>query len=351
MSGLSPKQLGFDVSGNQDVTQAHGPGILDDIQWGTWRTILLDTAIELDVFSALYGGPKTLDDLGRELKCAPAALAALLDALCGQRLLGKQDGRYRLSDAASAFLARQSPAATPDYYRSPASRTAARGGVAEIIRHGDRRLAIAEPSDAKNALMTWRQSLAASFSGIWARLGLNEFVTGPQHRLLDLGCGAGIRTLMLPSRLKHLRMQLVDRKSAIEVAENIARQLGIADRVDFAASEIEDFTPERDAYDTIFLGSVINYFGPEAANELLRRLFRSLRNGGRLVLFGPLADDARCSETLPLLLDFQFYVTTPDGRVYTPAELFGHLGEAGFIRKKFIPPMLIEARKPDLRQD
>src|SRR2546427_10486673 len=71
---------------------------------GFWASQALLTAVELRLFTILFGGPKTAAEAAAELKTDPAALEALMDANCAPGVLHRAGARYRHADDSHADL-------------------------------------------------------------------------------------------------------------------------------------------------------------------------------------------------------------------------------------------------------
>ena len=71
---------------------------------GFWASQALLTAVELRVFTSLFGGAKSSAELATELGVDAAALEALLDANCALGFLQRHNERYRNTEVSNAFL-------------------------------------------------------------------------------------------------------------------------------------------------------------------------------------------------------------------------------------------------------
>src|ERR1700730_13011854 len=77
--------------------------IVEDLL-GVWRSRTLVAAVELDVFSHLAKGKRTVKDIAEAAGASPRGVARLLDALAAIGYLRKADSRYGLHPLSAAFL-------------------------------------------------------------------------------------------------------------------------------------------------------------------------------------------------------------------------------------------------------
>src|SRR4249920_1903476 len=84
---------------------------------GFWASQALLTAVDLRVFTILFGGPKTAAEVAAEAKADPVGVEALLDANCARGFLHRAGDRYRNDEVSNAFLVEGSPGSYVDLGR------------------------------------------------------------------------------------------------------------------------------------------------------------------------------------------------------------------------------------------
>lgn len=122
-------------------------------------------------------------------------------------------------------------------------------------------------------------------AGAYARFATNQFARGKAmlegleiqgtEAVLDLGCGPGMLTALLASRVPEGRVVGID-ASASMIALAKARQIPNASFFVMDATKI----PFEDAFDLVFSNSVFHWI--EDHEALLRAILRALRQGGLL---------------------------------------------------------------------
>ncbi|MDQ3918494.1 MAG: methyltransferase domain-containing protein, partial [Acidobacteriota bacterium] len=103
-------------------------------------------------------------------------------------------------------------------------------------------------------------------------------------------------------------------------------------RFDFLAGDLKEVDFGESQYDVALLGNILHSEGEESSRDLLRRLHRALRPGGRVVVIDMLPNDARTGPPYQLIFALNMLVNTERGDTYTLAEYTCWLNEAGFPR-------------------
>ena len=122
-------------------------------------------------------------------------------------------------------------------------------------------------------------AVTESFCGVG-----NPFLLGqplPDHRVLDLGCGAGFDTLLAAQRVgPNGKVIGVDMTPQMIVkARNNAENLGLVN-VEFVLGEIEDLPLPDASFDLVISNGVFNLCPDKP--RVLGEVFRVLKPGGRL---------------------------------------------------------------------
>src|SRR5450432_159355 len=85
------------------------PDRLMQFAWGYSIPLIIETALEFNIFDALDAGAKTADQLSGETKASVRGLRAVLDALVSFELLHKENNRYSLTPESATFLVQSKP--------------------------------------------------------------------------------------------------------------------------------------------------------------------------------------------------------------------------------------------------
>jgi SAM-dependent methyltransferase len=149
-------------------------------------------------------------------------------------------------------------------------------------------------------------------------------------RVLDVGGGDAVNAIALAHAHPRLRITVLDRPGAIEVARERIEREGLSDRVDTHPADI--FTDEYPAgYDCILFAHQLVIWSPEQNRTLLHKARKVLGSDGRVLIFNAISDDDGRG---PLYagLDNVYFATLPfkSSTLYPWRDYEGWLAECGF---------------------
>jgi SAM-dependent methyltransferase len=267
-------------TGNASLSDS---GILFDLMIGPVRMAVLDTALELDVTGLLHGG-RSLEDMAEALGVTAdtANLAYFLDAVSAMGFAEKQDGEYRNTPFAEAYLRRESP-----YYLGGMVKKLTRmqhrnlGRIPELIRQGPPDVASGDKLEGE---AMWKQSVR--HLACYQKAGMADYVADlvsalpefpAMRRMLDLGCGPGVMCMTTVARHPSLRGVLCDLPPVLQVAREEIGSAGLESRI----TTIEGDYNEVDfgaGYDLVWASHTLYY--AKDLDGLLRRVCDALNPGG-----------------------------------------------------------------------
>ena len=96
-------------------TSPPDPAVVLDLLEAFRRSKVMFAAVSLGIFDALEDGPRPAAELAEALSLHPDALARLLDAAVGLKLLERRGDAYANTPAASAYLCKRSPSRLTGY--------------------------------------------------------------------------------------------------------------------------------------------------------------------------------------------------------------------------------------------
>ncbi len=304
-------------------------GQLMDVATGYWRSCVLSAAVELNLFDHIGPDGSDAETLARKTGSSTHHLAELLDALSALGVLVKIGDRYGFAPGAEALLSRRSDTCMLDALRFNANLYPLWGQLANAVREGS-------PVVPPGAHLGHDPERTRSFvMGMHSRaLGMAPLLlpaldmTGVKN-LLDVAAGPGTFSRMLAERHDPLHVTQFDLPAVLAVAESLAAQSSAQSRIQFVPGDYHgDELP--DGFDAALLCGAIHQEDKSSAAEILRKIRRALKPGGRLMLVDMMLEENRVGPLFSNLFSINMMLTSPNGRVFSAAQLTRIVQEAGF---------------------
>src|SRR5271157_4092973 len=157
--------------------------------------------------------------------------------------------------------------------------------------------------------------------------------------VLDLGSGPGTYAFCLGMKNPGLQLYLLDFPEVLKVAKEVAARYPLRNQVHYVPADmLRDEIPGQ--YDVILVSNTLHQLGPEASSALVKRLYKSVKQGGSLVIQARFLKDDRLGDKLPIFLDLLQLCVTSAGRNHSVAETRHWLENAGFSNLQFCPMSL-----------
>ncbi len=303
--------------------------VLDDITFGLQRAAILKAALELEIFTRIAEGRRTLSALARSGNLDERDTRLLLNALCYSGLLSKQQNEYLLSPTADAFLVKGKATYAGESILGEFAWDA-RGDIARAVKSGKPPLAnpfsdAFEPVRAGRAasyLADWQNQLAAA-NEFWEKIDFAK----KSARVLAVGSESGFLPFALAKQASGIRVTLVERAMVIAYARQLAQVMGVAAQVNFQPSVKLDLDDVGAPFDFILFENINPYLTVEQNVGLFRKAYEALAPDGRLAVRALIADDdARSSDVS--VRGTELILNSAEGDAYAYAEYRGMLEAA-----------------------
>lgn len=291
---------------------------------------VLLAAARLRVFDRLRGDGASATAVAAGLGVGTRGVEILLDALASLDLVEKRAGIYRNRSDFEPFLVEDGPT-----HFAASLRHSNR-----LFRHWafleERVLGAAIPPglDEHTALEDHEDFIRAMYAithrqaqSIVARVPL-----GTARTVADLGGGPGHYLAEFLHRSSSIEGYLVDLPASLAVARRLQRDDPDWARARLVAWDLyaEEAPASLPPIDLAFLSQVVHSESAEANRRLLRRLFRVVSPGGRVVVHERTVDDDRTSPREAAIFAVNMLAMTAAGRTYTAGEIVEWGAEAGF---------------------
>jgi 2-polyprenyl-3-methyl-5-hydroxy-6-metoxy-1,4-benzoquinol methylase len=300
----------------------------------------LKTAIELDIFTKIDDGNKTVETIAAACASAERGVRILCDSLTVMGFLSKTNGEYGLSDDSNAFLNRNSPAFFGEaaYFLMSEKQLEGFNRLTEAVRNGGS--VVGEEGSLDPESPMWVK-FARGMTGMMipsAQMMAEHigFETGRSIKVLDIAAGHGIFGIFAALKYPKAEVFAVDWANVLEVATENAEKFGVADRFHTIAGSAFD-VEYGEGFDVVLLTNFLHHFDRETCEELLKKIHKSLKTDGKVLTLEFVPNDDRISPPMEAMFPLVMLAGTPAGDAYTFAELRAMFENAGFSRNEHIP--------------
>ena len=304
------------------------------------RSAAMKAAVELDVFTKIAEGNKSVQSIAEACGAAERGIRILCDTMTVMGFLKKETDRYDLNDISATFLDRHSQAylgGTVDFILSPMLMrgfddltNAVRQGGSTVKEEGS--LDPESPMWVKFARgMTGMMMPAAQMMA--AKL---DFEPDRKLKVLDIAAGHGIFGITLAQKYNNAEIYALDWANVLTVATENAEKFGVAARHHTIAGSAFD-VDYGDGYDVVLLTNFLHHFDKPTCETLLKKIHASLADGGRVLTLEFVPNDDRVSPHSEAMFSLVMLAGTPAGDAYTFAELKEMFENAGFSQNQHIP--------------
>lgn len=312
-----------------------------EMAMGAWLTQALYVAVRLGIADALRNGPRTADDIARQVGADPGATYRLMRALASNGVLKlRRDRRFALTRVGQALRS--------DYEGSMAPMIALVGRP-EHWEHWASLLYSVQTGQTAvekiRGLPTWdyldtNPEYAAAFNdamtgvstmAIQTTVPLYDFTD--RKLIVDVGGGHGALLAAVLAAAPQAHGVLFDLPSVVDGAGQLLEAAGVAQRCTRTGGSFFESVP--DGADAYLMKTVIHDWDDEKSLAILRNIRTAIAADGKLLLFEMVLPEGAPHHP-GTLLDLEMLVHA-GGRERTPREYGDLLSRGGFRLTRVIP--------------
>lgn len=289
---------------------------------------ILLTGFELKIFETLGEEKLTSVEVASRINTDARATDRLMNAIVVLGFLEKEKGLFANSaDALECLIPGKTGYVggalghTNNLWDTWSTLTeAVRQGTSVVERKGDARADFVKPFIAA---MHFNASQSA-------KVVLPEIDMAEVKRVLDVGGGSGAYSIEFCRSYPDIEAVIFDVPDVVPLAQEYAAQAGMGDRI---STSTGDFTRDElgRGFDLAFLSHVLHSNNAAENAEFIKRAWRALRPGGKIVVQEFVVDDNRTSPAGPVFFALNMLVGTTAGDAYTESEIGKWFADAGFI--------------------
>jgi ubiquinone/menaquinone biosynthesis C-methylase UbiE len=301
-----------------------------DINFGFARARVLNTALELRLFTCIARGTCTCLALATLIDCNDQSLQRLLDALVGLDLLQCQHEIYSLSPLAMSYLVEEQPGYIGSHLEAVIKQWDAWSELTQVIRSG-----------RKHLRQDWGSSQGRGHNpGMFAHVfpltfpiawqAANQFDQPLQGRILDMFAGSGAWGIAMA--LCHPQVEVVarDEPTLLASVQERVQQFDLEERFILKMAEEDERSFEPESFSLIIISHACRFLGARKSQELLRDCYRLLQPGGRLLLVDVMSNNERTGPPSALAIQLSLFLNTQEGDIFTMTQFHTWLKAAGF---------------------
>lgn len=304
------------------------------------RTETLKAAIELDVFTAIGEGNTTADKIAQRCDASERGTRILCDFLTIMGFLNKDQNNYSLTQDSAFFLDKRSPAYLGGTIEFMATEklTGNFKNFAEAVRKGgsiDEEGGTVSPDNP-----IWVKFARGMAPMIAMPAQMMAKLVDPEgnqkQKILDIAAGHGLFGIAFAKNNPRAEVTALDWPRVLEVAKENASKAGVVDRystLEGSAFDVDFGT----GYDLVLLTNFLHHFDPPTCEQLLRKVYNSLAEGGRAVTLEFVPNEDRISPPDAAAFSVMMLGSTPNGDAYTFSEIERMFANAGFKRSEIHP--------------
>ncbi|MFT5128041.1 MAG: SAM-dependent methyltransferase [Rhodothermales bacterium] len=327
------------------------PAPLFDHSVAYWRSSVLFTALELDLFTHLGAGAP-LAELATQLAVPERGLGMLVESLVALDLLDHDGDILRPSTLAEHYLQSGSPSYLGDTILFNARSYAAWGDLTAAVRHNRPAMSTTHfLGDDPQATRNFVHAMHHRALGV-ARCLVDMIDLADCATLLDLGGGPATYSALLAERFPNLHATVVDLPGILAVSADLLAASPARERVSLSPGDIfADETYFDTPHDAVLISGVLHRTEGQATIDFLRKVAPAVRPGGILAISDLFTGGDTNGPVLPELFSLHMMLTAEQGQSL-PLPVFGDiLDAAGFALESVqpypspLPQTLVLARR------
>jgi O-methyltransferase domain/Dimerisation domain len=286
--------------------------------------------MQLDVFSPLADGPRTVAEVAAALAVNPQKLRPLMYALVTAGLLAVDGECFANTAEADEFLVKGRPRYLGGTHETYADLWASTLHTAQSIRTGRPQAKHDFSAMSYGELRAFIRGLDSGASATARRLH-KDFEMRRFRRLIDAGGGSGGLSVALCRLCPDLHATVAELSNVARVTRECIDESRLADRIDVIEADLSAASPPG-RYDAAVLRALLQVMGAADARRTVANVAAALEPGGTLFAVGRVLDDSRLSPLDAVAVNVMFLNVYDDGQAYTESEYRAWFEDAGLVR-------------------
>lgn len=303
--------------------------------FGYWKSCILFTAVEFDIFTLIGKGKVTARGISKSIHANERATEMLLNALVSLKLLTRQKNHYKNSPVSNLHLIRGKPLYLGDAVHHAHNIMDNWTMLRETIETGN---AVSlkdlpeevDPHDARDFITAMHNIASVKADELCSKIDLKG-----ARSFLDLAGGPGTYAIAFAKANPQLHAVVFDLEHVTRLTQEFIKASGMEERVSVQAGNCLEDSFGMNEYDAILVSNILHIYNPVNNVKILRKCRDALREGGRVIIHEFVLDETKTRPQFAALFSLNMLIGTQEGASYSESEYRKWLKEAGFkqIRK------------------
>ncbi|MEQ8689275.1 MAG: methyltransferase [Pseudomonadales bacterium] len=317
---------------------------LQRISKAFWESAALFSAIELEVFTAIERGQRTVEDIAATLQIEIVNAERLLTVLAAMELVQREGDTFTNAPDVARFLVSDSPSYAGAWMLFNKPRWGEWDKLTEHLKVREDEQRILGRYDDSFDVPAARRYHAATYSvGMGAARRFHKQVDlAGRHKIMDQGGGSGCYCIVGAQKYPDLQAEVLDLAAVVEVTREFIEENGVSAQVRASACDFTRDPLPTDA-DVAIMASNLPQYSRQIIGDVVQRVYDALLPGGEFHLIGETINEERNGPIAPALWGLAEAVSHSTGLAHTVNECIGYLQNAGFTQVtavEFIPETL-----------
>ncbi|HXG30977.1 MAG TPA: class I SAM-dependent methyltransferase [Thermodesulfobacteriota bacterium] len=304
---------------------------IQSVIWNGTFIHILNSALELGVFDAIYKGAHDIKDIAREIEASQRGTRILLDALAVIGFIRKKDCKYHLTSESESFLVSGKPTCLSDFIMLHGENTRLLwSSLSKAVRSG-RGIEYENPGKGEFYRRLASGLFVLNYPLAWrlVRILLMDKIVRYLN-ILDVAAGSAPWSIAMAEANPDSLVTAIDLPEVLEITRGYVERHGLEKRFRYVASDINRSNFGEERYDIAVLGNICHSLGEEGSERLFSRLYTCLKDRGEIIVIDTIVDEEREESFFPLLFALVMLLNTPNGDTFTFSQFKRWLLSAGF---------------------
>ncbi|MEP9410922.1 MAG: methyltransferase domain-containing protein [Candidatus Brocadia sp.] len=297
---------------------------------GYWKSHVLFTAVEFDIFTLINKGKLTAKEISRIIHTNERATEMLLNALVSLELLTKQENFYCNSHVSNLYLIKGKPHYLGDFIHHFHNMMDNWAMLRETIETG-KPVSLkdmpeeVDPHDLRDFITAMHNIASVKAEELCRKIDLKSSKT-----LLDIAGGPGTYAIALAKVNPHLQAVVFDLEHVIKLTQEFIESADMEGRVTTQAGNCLEDTLGENTYDAILASNLLHIYNPVNNTMILKKCWDALKGGGQIIIHEFVLDETRTQPQFAALFSLNMLIGTQEGASYSESEYRAWLENTGF---------------------